>query len=92
MKRYVIERALPGIGGMSKDELAGAAAVSNRALAEVGPSIRWLHSYVTADKTFCVYEAESVAAIRRHAEISGFPADTVSEVLAMLEPSSAAMA
>jgi hypothetical protein len=89
MKRYVIEREIPNIGGSSEQELSGAAAASNAALAKLAPRVQWEHSYVAADKTFCVYLAENEEAIREHAEISGFPASLITEVKAVLDPTTA---
>ena len=85
MKKYLIERDIPGIGDASADDLRGAAQKSNAALAEIGPGIQWLHSYVTANKTTCVYLAESEELIRQHANVSGFPATVVSEVKTMID-------
>ena len=89
MKTYVIERHIPGIGGFDKARMKGAAATSNAALDEIGQRIRWVHSYVTADRTYCIYEAEDESDIHRHAEISGFPANKVSEVIRMIDPATA---
>jgi hypothetical protein len=86
MKRYVIERDIPGVGGMSPAELGGASTKSNEALADLGPSIQWQHSYVAGDKTFCVYLAENEEAIHRHAEKSGFPATRITEVATIIDP------
>jgi hypothetical protein len=86
MKRYVIERDIPGIGAMSAEELSQAAQTSNAALEKLAPKIQWQHSYVTADKTFCVYLAQDQDVIRKHAEISGFPANVVTEVTGMIDP------
>ena len=85
MKRYVIERDLPGVGAMSESELGGAAKTSNGALAQIS-GLQWEHSYVTADKTFCIYLAESEEHIRRHAEVSGFPATRITEVSGVIDP------
>jgi hypothetical protein len=85
MKRYVIERDIPGIGAMSAEELSQAAQTSNAALEKLAPKIQWQHSYVTADKTFCVYLAQDQDVIRKHAEISGFPANVVTEVTGMID-------
>jgi hypothetical protein len=82
----MIERDLPGVGGMSATELCDAARTSNTALADLGPDIQWQHSYVAGDKTFCVYLAKDEAAIRRHAELSGFPATTVTEITTIIDP------
>lgn len=88
MKRYVIERDLPGIGKASPEDLKGAAKTSNSAIAEVG-DVKWEHSYVTNDKTFCIYLAKDEDAIRRHAEVSGFPASIITEVHRIIEPATA---
>lgn len=89
MKKYVIERDLPGVGGMSKAELSGAAQTSNGALAKLKPRVQWQHSYVTANKTFCIYLAEDEQAIHDHAELSGFPATTITEVTGVIDPATA---
>lgn len=86
LKRYVIERELPNIGAASDQDLSGAAGTSNAALAKLAPRVQWEHSYVAADKTFCVFLAEDEDAIREHAEISGFPASVITEVKAVLDP------
>ena len=89
MKKYVIERDLPGVGGMSGGELCGAAAKSNEALAELAGKVQWQHSYVAGDKTFCIYLAESEDAIHKHSELSGFPANTITEVKTVIDPTTA---
>ena len=86
MKRYVIEREIPGIGAMSAEELCQAAQTSNAALEKLAPKIQWQHSYVTAGKTFCIYLARNEDAIREHARISGFPANIITEVSGMIDP------
>ena len=86
MKRYVIERDIPGIGAMSAAELCQAAQTSNAALEKLAPKIQWQHSYVTAGKTFCIYLAQDEDAIREHARISGFPANIITEVSGMIDP------
>jgi len=86
MKRYVIERDIAGIGDFSVTELCGAARASNQALATIGPRIQWLHSYVAAGKTFCVYLAESEEEIIRHGELSGIPVSRITEVLQIIDP------
>jgi hypothetical protein len=85
MKRYLIERDIPGIGGMSIVELCGAARASNRAIEQVG-GIQWQHSYVAGDKTFCIYLATSEEAIRKHAELSGIPVTKIIEVPQIIDP------
>lgn len=86
MKRYVIERDIPGIGEFSQTELCGAARASNNAIASIGPGIQWQHSYVTAEKTFCVYLAESEDEIRKHSEDSGIPFAKITEVSQVIDP------
>jgi len=91
MKRYVIERDLPGVGGMTRAQLKDAAATSNDALAKLAGKAQWEHSYVVDDKTFCIYLADSEASVRRHAELSGFPASKVTEVRTIIDPMTAAV-
>ena len=89
MKRYVIERNLPGVGKMDREQLKGAAATSNEALAKLSGKVQWMQSYVVDDKTFCVYLAENEAAVQEHARLSGFPANKVSEVRSVIDPMTA---
>jgi carbohydrate-binding DOMON domain-containing protein len=86
LKRYVIEREIPNIGGSSDEDLSGAAGTSNAALAKLAPRVQWEHSYVTDNKTFCVYLAENEEAIREHSSISGFPATIITEVKGIIDP------
>lgn len=90
MKRYVIERDVPGIGGMNRAQLKDAAATSNGALAKLTGKAQWEHSYVAEDKTFCIYLAENEAAVREHAKLSGFPATKITEVRTIIDPMTAA--
>jgi len=90
MKRYVIERNVPGIGGLNREQLRGAAETSNKALAKLAGKVHWEHSYVAGDKTFCVYLADSEATVQEHAKLSGFPANTVTEVRTIIDPMTAA--
>lgn len=85
LKRYLIERDIPGIGGMSLVELCGAARASNRAIEKVG-TIHWQHSYVGGDKTFCIYLAESEEALRKHSELSGIAIARITEVPQIIDP------
>lgn len=85
LKRYVIERDLPGVGSLSGKELGGAAQTSNKALAEI-PGVQWEHSYVAGDKTFCIYLAENEERIQEHARRSGFPANRITEVVTVIDP------
>ena len=89
MKRFVIEREIPNVGASTNEDLSGAATASNSALAKLAPRVQWEHSYVTADKTFCVYLAEDEADIRKHAELSGFPATTITPVKGVIDPTTA---
>ena len=89
LKRYVIERDIPNIGAASPEDLSGASATSNSALAQLAPRVQWEHSYVVANKTFCIYLAEDEDAIREHAKISGFPASVISEVRTTIDPTTA---
>lgn len=89
MRKFMIEREIPAVGQLDSCGLASAAAKSNSALAELAPRIQWQHSYVTADRTFCVYLAEDEAAIREHARISGFPATRITEIAGVIDPSTA---
>jgi hypothetical protein len=89
MRRFIIEREIPAIGSADREALRAAAKKSNSVLAELAPDIQWIESYVAADKTFCVYLAKDEAAVRRHAEISGFPANRIIEVKRVIDPSTA---
>ena len=86
MDRFIIERDIPAVGTFEREQLREAAAQSNKVLAELGAGIQWIESFVAADKTFCVYMAESEELIHRHAEMSGFPATTVTKVGKMIDP------
>jgi hypothetical protein len=90
MKRYVIERNLPGVGGLNREQLKNVAVTSNAALAKLSGKAQWVHSYVVDDKTFCIYLAENEAAVNAHAQLSGFPANKISEVRSVVEPMTAA--
>jgi hypothetical protein len=86
LRRYVIERDIPKVGSFEREQLRGAAAKSNEVLRQLGADIQWIESYVADDKTFCVYLAKDQAVIRRHAEISGFPATKITEIRSMIDP------
>jgi len=90
LRRFVIERDIPKVGTFEREQLRGAAAKSNDVLRQLGPDIQWIESYVADDKTFCIYLAKDEAIIRRHADISGFPATKITEVRKMIDPTSAA--
>jgi hypothetical protein len=86
MKRYMIEREIPGVDAMGESDLAGAAKTSNDALAKLAPKVQWVQSYVAKDKTFCVYLAENEDIIREHARLSGFPANKITEIVGIIDP------
>lgn len=89
MPKYVIEREIPGAGQMPPDELQAVSQTSCDVLRELGPEIQWVHSYVTGDKVYCVYIAPDEEMIREHAEKGGFPADSISEVANVIDPTTA---
>ena len=89
MPKYVIEREIPGAGKLSSEELQGISQKSCGVLRELGPEINWVESYVTDDKVYCVYIAPNEEMVRRHAEMGGFPANRISEVRAVIDPTSA---
>lgn len=86
MKRYVIEREIPGIGGFDEEQLRAASQRSMDAIRQLGFAIQWEHSYITADKSFCIYLANDEDVIRKHAELSGFPANRITEVARIIDP------
>jgi Protein of unknown function (DUF4242) len=86
MPKYVIERTVPGAGALSDDELHAIAAKSNKVLAGLAPRAQWQHSYVTADKLYCIYLADEEATLREHAERGGFPLDAVNRVHRIIDP------
>jgi hypothetical protein len=86
MPKYVIERDLPGAGKMSRDELQGISQKSCGVLQSLGPQIQWVTSYVTDDKIYCVYIAPDAEIVREHARQGGFPANKVSQVRAVIDP------
>lgn len=89
MQKFIIERQIPGVGSLERAQLREAAAKSNEALAQLAPDIQWVESYVADDKTFCVYLAKDEALIRRHAELSGFPANKITRVSRTIDPTTA---
>ena len=90
LRRFVIERDIPKVGTFEREQLREAATKSNEVLKQLGPDIQWVESFVADNKTFCVYLAKDEAIIRKHAEISGFPATKVTEVKKMIDPTTAA--
>ena len=89
MPKYVIEREIPGAGKLTAEELKGVAQGSCNVLREMGPEINWVHSYVTGDKIYCVYIAPNEEMVREHAMKGGFPANSVSQVSAIIDPATA---
>ncbi len=89
MPQFLIEREMPGAGKLSEADLKGASQGSCSVLRDMGPDIQWVQSYVTDDKIYCVYRAPDEAMIRRHAETAGFPANSISQVRAMIDPTTA---
>ena len=86
LRKFIIERDIPKVGSFEREQLRQASAKSNEVLRQLGPDIQWVESFVAADKTFCVYLARDEAIIRKHAEISGFPATKITEVRKMIDP------
>ncbi len=89
MPQFVIEREMPGAGSLGQAELKGASQQSCAVLNNLGPDIQWVHSYVTDDKIYCIYRAPSADLIREHAEKAGFPANSISQVRATIDPTTA---
>lgn len=89
MPKYVIERAIAGIGGSKATELQAISQKSCAVLQELGPDVQWVHSYVTGDKIYCVYNAASEELVREHARRGGFPATSIARVQAVIDPTTA---
>lgn len=89
MPKYVIERDMPGVGESTTEDLKGAAKTSCDVLKVMGPEIQWLHSYVSNNKVYCLYIAPSEEMIKEHALKGGFPADKISEVRTIIDPTTA---
>ena len=89
MPKYVIERVVPGAGKMSTDDLKALSLRSCNVLNQMGPQIQWIHSYVTDNKIYCVYIAPNEEMVREHARRGGFPANRISEVKTIIDPSTA---
>lgn len=86
MPKFVIEREIPGAGKLTPEQLKGISQTSCRVLRELGPQIQWLQSYVTDDKIYCVYIAPDEETVRKHAQQGGFPANRISQVRTMIDP------
>ena len=89
MPKYVIEREVPGAGNLTADQLKGLSQTSCGVLGSMGPQIQWVHSYVTGDKIYCVYNAPDEEMVREHARQGGFPANSVSRVTAIIDHTTA---
>ncbi len=89
MPKYVIEREMPGAGNLTREQLRGASAKSNAVINELGPEIKWVESYVTGDKVYCVYIAANEDIVLEHARCAGLPANRISKVSAIIDPASA---
>ena len=89
MPKFVIEREIPGAGKLSEQELKAVSQTSCQALRELGPQVQWLQSYVTADKVYCVYIAPNEELVREHARRGGFPANSVSRGMNIIDPTTA---
>ena len=89
MPKYVIEREIPGAGSLTPEELTGVADTSREVLRQLGTQIQWVHSYVTGDKVYCAYIAPNEELIREHARLGKFPANRISEITAIIDPTTA---
>ena len=89
MPQYVIEREVPGVGKLSPAELKALSQKSCGVIRNIGPQIEWVHSYVTGDRIYCIYNAPNEGLIREHAAQGGFPANRISEVRGMISPATA---
>ncbi|MBM3999627.1 MAG: DUF4242 domain-containing protein [Planctomycetes bacterium] len=89
MPKFVIERVIPGAGSLSADDLRAVSQKSCGVLRRLGPQVQWVQSYVTDNKVYCVYIAPDEAAVREHAALGGFPADSVAEVRRVIDPTTA---
>jgi hypothetical protein len=89
MHKYVIEREIPGVGQFTDEDFKGISQKSCSVLKDLGANIQWLHSYVTANKIYCIYQATGEDVIKRHADQGGFPANSISRVFSVIDPTSA---
>jgi hypothetical protein len=89
MPKFVIEREIPGAGKLTPAELKAISRKSCGVLSSLGPSVQWIHSYVTGDRIYCIYHAEDESLVRRHAELGGFPANRISRVTSVIDPATA---
>lgn len=91
MNKYIIERTIPGAGKLAATDLRDISAKSNSVLGELGHAVQWVHSYVTADKVFCLYYAENAELVREHARRGGIPIDSIHEIRAIIDPTTAVL-
>jgi hypothetical protein len=89
MPQFVVEREMPGAGGLGAEDLKGASQKACSVLRDLGPEVQWVHSYVTDDKLYCIFRAPSEDLIRQHAETAGFPANSISQVRTTIDPTTA---
>ncbi len=89
MPKFVIEREIPGAGKLSAEQLKAISQTSCGVLSKMGPQIQWVHSYVTSDKIYCIYNAPNEEMVREHAKQGGFPANSVSQVAVIIDPTTA---
>lgn len=89
MPKFVIEREIPGVGSIKPAELQAISQKSCTVLQELGPEVQWVQSYVTGDKIYCIYNAANENLVREHARRGGFPANSVSRVMSMIDPTTA---
>jgi len=89
MKRYLIERQIPGVGNLNAQQLKEASATSNVALAKLAGRAQWVESFVVNDMTYCIYLADSEEAVHEHSQLSGFPANKVTEIRGVISPMTA---
>jgi len=85
MNKYIIEREIPNVGNLEGEQLRQAVAKSNEALRQIGPDVQWVESFIAANKTYCLYMAKDEDLIRKHAELSGFPATRITEIGKMID-------
>jgi len=86
MKRFLIERHIPGVGSLTPAQYKGLAATSNAAIAKLSGTVQWVQSYIAADNTFCIYLADSEASLREHSRLAGFPITRVNETMTVIDP------
>ena len=89
MPKYVIERDIPGVGKFTSEQLKGISQTSCSVLSKLGSEIKWIESFVTTDKIYCIYRAPNEQLIKEHAALGGFPANRISQVASIIDPSTA---